>query len=264
MMYVFAVNNTILQNLIFLSAIKDAVKSMVASGINNIVYDKNGKPIKRSIESVVRSTVLTGVSQLSDKITWENIRTLEAKHVLTSMHDGARETHQPWQGRVFALNGSVDEVLSRAEENKLEKELETAEKREEKAILKNELDRQKEIDYNKKVVEIRELIKSDETNKKLNIGNQNKHFIDSKNYQKDKSYIFGDMETAQNLINSYYGTGKIKLDNKGKWIKKEFINHSENIGYYINIDTKEKELTNRFSIHYGKNGTHIVPARRLK
>lgn len=92
------------------AAIKDAVKNMTDRGILNIIYDKNGKQINRSIESVVRMTVLTGVSQMADKVTWQNIETLGAEHVLTSKHDGARlgegfHGHVNWQGRVFALNG---------------------------------------------------------------------------------------------------------------------------------------------------------------
>lgn len=84
--------------------------SRIGGGILNIIYDKNGKMIRRSIESVVRATILTSVSQLADKITWDNIRMLGAEHVIVSKHDGARKGegfrgHVNWQGRVFALNG---------------------------------------------------------------------------------------------------------------------------------------------------------------
>jgi hypothetical protein len=74
------------------------------------------KSAPRSLESVVRACVLTAVSQVCSMTVWNSIHEMGCKHILTSMHGGARESHQAWQGRVFAMNGTVAEILEKAEE----------------------------------------------------------------------------------------------------------------------------------------------------
>ena len=93
------------------SAIRRVVNEMVGSGIRTVEYP--GRTIR--IESAVRAAVLTGVSQLADKVTWKNIEDLGVEIVETTAHGTARDTHIPWQGRRFALNGTVDEVLSKVD-----------------------------------------------------------------------------------------------------------------------------------------------------
>lgn len=130
-------------------------------------------------------------------------------------------------------------------------------KRQEKALA------EKLIAEQNKVAEVQELIKSDAITKKINVGNQNKHIVGANGYQEGRSYIYGDLETAQELVNNYHGTGEIRLNKRtGEWNNKEFVTLSEDIGVYINDHTGEKFSTNTLSIHYGKKGTHIVPARR--
>lgn len=109
-------------------------------------------------------------------------------------------------------------------------------------------------------------IESSELPLKLNIGNQNKHFLTSKSYnpEEHKSYIIGDLEEAQALVKQYYGKGEVRITSSGKWTNKEFIIADKDIGYVFNTETNRFETTNRFSIHYGKKGTHIVPRKRLK
>ena len=119
-----------------------------------------------------------------------------------------------------------------------------------------------EIMYNKKRKEILDLIRSDNTPKSLNIGNQNKHIRDSKGYISGRSYIHGDLKTAQELVNQYHGTGEIRFADNGEWIKKEFISLDHDIGVRINQKTGEETLTNAFAIHYGNKGTHIIPSKR--
>lgn len=101
---------------------------------------------------------------------------------------------------------------------------------------------------------------------KLNVGNQNKHIPSSHSYNPEdkKSYIFGDLSTAQKLIDKYHGTGQLKFTKDGKWTNKEFITVEEDIGIIFDVETGNPIKTNRFAIHYGKNGTHIVPRERSK
>lgn len=114
----------------------------------------------------------------------------------------------------------------------------------------------------KKKAEIRERIRSDKTPKQLNFGNQNKHIVGSKGYQEGRSYIYGDLSAAQDIVNQRAGTGEIRLNDSGEWNHKEFVTLDHDIGVYINPQSGEHYPTNTVSIHYGKRGTHIVPARR--
>lgn len=114
-----------------------------------------------------------------------------------------------------------------------------------------------------KIAKTRELIKSNATPKELNPGSQNKHIPSSKGYIKGRSYLYGDAETAQKLVNQYAGTGELKFaKSTGEWSHKEIVTADEDIGVTINPETGEEISTNRFTIHYSKKGTHIVPTRR--
>lgn len=93
---------------------------------------------------------------------------------------------------------------------------------------------------------------------------QKRHLINSDGYLQGRSYLNGTLDDAQALINKYAGTGESKYTSKGKWTNKEFITADHVIGKVINQDTGEETPTRRFSIHYGKNGAHIVPAKELR
>ena len=121
---------------------------------------------------------------------------------------------------------------------------------------------QEETLYNQKREEVRKLIRSDAIPKKLNVGAQNKHIRGSKGYIQGRSYIYGDLKAAQELVDKYHGTGDIRFNDSGEWIKKEFFTLDEDIGVDVNPETGIETPTNRFSIRYGKNGTHAVPAKR--
>ena len=119
-------------------------------------------------------------------------------------------------------------------------------------------------EYENKQSEIKKLVCSDEIPKTVNYGHQNKHIPTAHGYTEERSYIHGDLNTAQDLIDRYSGTGEYRMNKNGEWTKKEFIVADHIIGVYVNPETGIAEETNRFCIHYGKNGTHIVPARRKK
>lgn len=85
--------------------------SRVGGGITIVRYEGVDKrPVNRSIEAVVRSTVLTGVAQLAGQVSMHNVELLQTEYVQVSMHSGSRvgigiADHSAWQGRVYALNG---------------------------------------------------------------------------------------------------------------------------------------------------------------
>jgi len=87
-------------------------------------------------------------------------------------------------------------------------------------------------------------------------GQQGKHIVGNNNYIEGRSIFFGSVDDAQNIIREFAG--------KGQWQKnsnKEVVDAERIIGFFVDRDTGKKQLTTRFTIHYSKNGAHIVPAR---
>lgn len=91
---------------------------------------------------------------------------------------------------------------------------------------------------------------------RLNPNAQGKHIPSHKNYDKNqkRSIFKGSLEHAQALIESKGGAGEWHSPNK------ETINFGETIGTWISSDGNTRLETTRGTIHYGKNGAHIVPA----
>jgi len=112
--------------------------------------------------------------------------------------------------------------------------------------------------------EVRAQIQAGEIPSRLNRGNQNKHIPGSPGYLPGRSIIYGDLETAQALVDRYKGTGDIRLTEAGDWTHKEFITADTVIGVTIDPETGQLCQTRRFAIHYGKRGAHIVPREEEK
>lgn len=105
----------------------------------------------------------------------------------------------------------------------------------------------------------REYIKSGNQFLKIKDGKQGKHIIGHNNYIEGRSYLTISLEEAQVLVNKYSGTGIFELSRNGYIKDKELIISDQIIGVNINNRTGERTETNRFYIHYSKDGTHIVP-----
>lgn len=148
------------------------------------------------------------------------------------------------------------------EAEKAAKQAEQASK--EAARIKLELEKQRELEYNKRVEETLKHIQSDEVVKTINRGHQQKHIKDSPGYIAGRSYIYGDLEKAQSLVYAHHGTGTPVFKRNGEWNDKEIVLVDEVIGVNVDPDTGEEIETKRFVIHYGKKGTHIVPTKELK
>ena len=108
---------------------------------------------------------------------------------------------------------------------------------------------------------MREHIKSDSVNKQVNPEKQSRHDKNSDGYIKGRSYLLLGID-AQELVDRHHGTGEPKFTNAGSWNNKEVIATDNDIGVLVNPDTREEILTNSFTIHYSRTGTHIVPAPR--
>lgn len=108
---------------------------------------------------------------------------------------------------------------------------------------------------------LKKKIRSPEVNKTIEEGKQGKHILGHKNYKDGRSYLKVSVEEAQRLVDQYAGTGQIKRDSKGHWTNKEFVSADHIIGVVVDANMGETIETSRFSIHYSKNGVHIVPRK---
>ena len=111
--------------------------------------------------------------------------------------------------------------------------------------------------------EIKQFIRSTAVNKTINPEKQSRHILDSSGYIDGRSYLL-DCVDAQALVDKYHGTGYVPLNHDGTWKNKETVSLDHWIAVNVNPVTGEKNLTNRFTIHYSRTGTHIVPSERSK
>ena len=86
-------------------AMKNACDKLAADGVTAVQY-RNGKPVRRTIESAVRMNILTGVNQTASAMTLNNCDELGCDLVETTAHIGARPSHEEWQGQIFSISGN--------------------------------------------------------------------------------------------------------------------------------------------------------------
>lgn len=89
-------------------AFKNAVDDLASSNIKTVQYTDSGKIIKRTIESAVRTNILSGINQTVSQITINNASDLGTDLVEVSAHIGARPTHEAWQGKIYSLSGTSE------------------------------------------------------------------------------------------------------------------------------------------------------------
>lgn len=92
--------------------------------------------------------------------------------------------------------------------------------------------------------------------KTIHIGKQGKHIIGHNNYVPGKSVISVPEEELQKLVRQYSGTGR-----GISGASKEVVDFGQVIGQYVDEITGKVRDTTIGTIHYSKNGVHIVPAR---
>lgn len=100
-------------------------------------------------------------------------------------------------------------------------------------------------------------INSGEISTTVKIKSQKLHTKDG--HTPGRSYLDGDLDYAQRLINKLSGTGEPVLDSKGNWRKKERVVNSTDIGVYVDNTTGKEMRTNKAMIIYSKDGAHIYP-----
>ncbi|MBD8915967.1 MAG: hypothetical protein EGR77_08255 [Pseudobutyrivibrio sp.] len=83
-------------------AVSDCVHRLAQSGLRSIDY-ANGRSYQ--LDTAVRMSIRTGMSQLSGKITEENLKESGHDLVITTQHMGSRPEHAVWQNKVFSYSG---------------------------------------------------------------------------------------------------------------------------------------------------------------
>lgn len=83
-------------------AVNECVHRLAQSGLRTIDY-ASGRTYQ--IDTAVRMSVRTGMSQLAGKIMEENLKSTGQDLVITSQHIGSRPEHVPWQNKVFSYSG---------------------------------------------------------------------------------------------------------------------------------------------------------------
>lgn len=104
---------------------------------------------------------------------------------------------------------------------------------------------------------VEDAIRSGEVSTKINREKQLRHAFDA--HKPGRSYLNGDLDFAQKLVDKLSGTGEAKLDSNGKWTNKEMVTDNENIGTHVNPVNGNETKTNKAIIIYSKTGTHIYP-----
>ena len=74
------------------------------------------------------------------------------------------------------------------------------------------------------------------------------------------SYLYGDLDYAQRLVDKHSGKGTPLLDKNVNWLRKE---NTKAIGVHLDINGKKVE-TDAGMIVYSKTGTHVYPRKEIK
>ena len=118
---------------------------------------------------------------------------------------------------------------------------------------------------------LRQKIQSGEMPTQLEMGQFRKHIPGTNEYKQyvekmrkkgwyGPSRLNVDVHTAQSLVDRYRGTGILEYTDTGEWKHTEIITiNITTVGMVVNNLTGTEAATKAFKIHYGRQGTHIVP-----
>lgn len=107
----------------------------------------------------------------------------------------------------------------------------------------------------------KQILKS--ANLKIQMDKQGKHIIGHRNYDPLVAKSIFEHPEPQRLVNDFAGKGiRIRDVQPGVAGYKEKVDFGEFIGYVVDEKTKKKVPTTWGTIHYAKDGTHIVPTLR--
>src|SRR5690606_33289674 len=86
----------------YTEAIRYAIKGIGKSGLE-VVYPSGHRD---KLDVAIRRALLTGIGQTTNELQWMRADEMGQDLVETSAHNGARPTHQIWQGHIFSRSGT--------------------------------------------------------------------------------------------------------------------------------------------------------------
>lgn len=106
---------------------------------------------------------------------------------------------------------------------------------------------------------VQDAISSGEVSKTVNREKQMRHTLDG--HSEGRSYLYGDLDYAQELVDELSGTGQPIMSLKGQWTHQERVESSETVGTHVDSETGVETQTNKAIITYSKTGSHIYPGK---
>lgn len=106
---------------------------------------------------------------------------------------------------------------------------------------------------------VRDAIDAGEVSKTINREKQLRHT--KSHHGPGRSYLDGDLDYAQELVDKHAGKGSPVRDRNGQWTRQERIEDDKNIGAYVDRKTMKETKTSKGIIVYSKTGTHVYPAK---
>lgn len=108
---------------------------------------------------------------------------------------------------------------------------------------------------------VKDAIDSGQVSKKINREKQMRHT--KSHHTPGRSYLNGDLDFAQELVDEYGGKGQPLVTDDGRWLRKEKINASSVIGTHVDENGNETK-TDKAMIVYSKTGTHVYPRKEKR
>ena len=105
---------------------------------------------------------------------------------------------------------------------------------------------------------VKDAIASGQVSTEINQAKQSRHLENG--HEPGRSYIYGDMSTAQQLVNELSGTGTPLVSEDGTWLHKEKASSNKPIGIHVDANGNKTESSNAMIV-YAKTGTHIYPRK---
>lgn len=93
----------------YTTAVRNSVKALTDGGLQFVDYASGHR---NRADVAARRAILTGLSQMTGKVSEHNAEELETDIVEVTAHAGARPDHAEWQGRRYSLSGKSKEYPS--------------------------------------------------------------------------------------------------------------------------------------------------------
>lgn len=187
---------------------------------------------------------------------------------IQNVHSGKEGKRRYVQDKYGGYTKTKEDRIAHAKEMAATEEARKAEAREKRITTwkrKKEngdilLEKQKKNDTIELEV-VKDAIESGKVSASVNVNKQSRHIKNGTTYIPGRSYIIGNIEDAQRLVNELSGTGTPIMDSKGNWTNKERVESKDILGTYVDVNKGTESKTTKAIIVYSKTGSHIIPRK---